>query len=308
MTENKETILDIMQQKANKLDIDLPSEMEMYESFDSEEFSSFIDDEFSVSDTIGIGSELKRLQLLSFHSSDTGLGSSSYAENMSVGDVLDCFLSVEISLAKTGIDTPILEQIAHRRQDLASRYEDIDDQIAKHDVLLVVRQCSEWIEKLKADFDDIHFFMAYSNTHINIKKLVDSPSAFFDDAIWDWLDEQPKTDFREACRALAYNSPTASVMLSLRAVEYCLRIWYEYDTGREIEQRTWGQVISELEDLYEDSQNRPPILSNLDYLRERRNAVSHTEDSPSNKEAERMIYHIEGTISEIYSIMSKKQK
>jgi hypothetical protein len=63
------------------------------------------------------------------------------------------------------------------------------------------------------------------------------------------------------------------------------------------------QVISELEDHYQDSSDRPVLLSNLDYLKAKRNSVSHPEDDPNKREAERMLYRIEGTISEIYQHM-----
>lgn len=92
-------------------------------------------------------------------------------------------------------------------------------------------------------------------------------------------------------------------MLSLRVVEYNLREWYEKDTGREIQKRNWGEVIGELEDIYESSSNRPSVLSNLDYLRDKRNEVSHPEHRPTEREAERMLYRIEGTISEIYDYL-----
>lgn len=162
---------------------------------------------------------------------------------------------------------------------------------------------TDWMYVLIDEFENLIGLTATRDSRLDIVGLINTPETFFRSEVWDWMDEQPRNDFKESCRCIAFNAPTASVMLSLRAVEDSLQVWYEYDTDREIEDRTFGQVLSELEDNYNRSE-RPRVLSNLDYLKDRRNAVSHPEESASRREAERMIYRIEGTISEIYDHMN----
>jgi hypothetical protein len=162
----------------------------------------------------------------------------------------------------------------------------------------------DWLYITSTKLQDMVVYSVSQDSRFDLEELLSSPKSFFHDDVWEWLDDAPKNDFQEAIRALAFGSPTACVMLCLRAVEYCLRLWYEDDTEREIENRTWGQVIGELEDVYEDVEDRPAVLSNLDYLRDRRNAVSHPEEHSSQREAERMLLRTEGTITELKNQMN----
>lgn len=90
-------------------------------------------------------------------------------------------------------------------------------------------------------------------------------------------------------------------MMALRCVEYCLRDWYLHETGTEIEQ-SWGRVLAALEGEFENK-DRPAVLSNLDYLRERRNEVNHPVRNPDYKEAEDTLVAVRQTVTEIYRQM-----
>lgn len=132
----------------------------------------------------------------------------------------------------------------------------------------------------------------------DVKEAMNNPELLFKPEVWNWLPEFCRKDIEESCRSLAAKCPTASVMLSLRAVEERLRFWYKTETGKEIDNPYWGNVIGELESHYEE--NRPPVLSNLDYLREKRNEVNHPDKSPTFHEAVTTLYVMSGTIREIY--------
>lgn len=117
--------------------------------------------------------------------------------------------------------------------------------------------------------------------------------------VWEWLPKQPKNDIQESIRSLNSNAPTASMMMALRAVEYCLLYWYENKTGEPAQIETWGRVLSELEEAF-DPEERPAVLSNIDYLRMKRNEITHPELTPDWSESESTLYMVRDTINEIY--------
>jgi len=89
------------------------------------------------------------------------------------------------------------------------------------------------------------------------------------------------------------------MFLSLRGVEFCLREWYHEETDDEIENTAWGGVLREIESKF-DERDQPAVLSNLDYLREKRNGIVHPDDSPAWHETEDTLFTVRRTIIEIH--------
>jgi len=235
-----------------------------------------------------------------------------YGARQICSDLFQC----EIILCITGISTDIAVQIKQRRRRIANEHrqdildgfsgEDDEDEESVQSIVTInlveagdVRSTiPDWLYITSKEFEEKKSITMMTDSRLELSSLIEEPSEFYRKDVWNWMDKQPKEDFQESFRCLGFGSYTASVMLSLRAIEHCLGRWYEDDTGREIESRTWGQVIGELEDQYEKSE-RPAMLSGLDYLKEKRNAVSHPEDSPTKREAEQMLFRAEGIITEI---------
>lgn len=168
-----------------------------------------------------------------------------------------------------------------------------------------------WINLLQQDLENEQRIPAADTGVMNVEKLLNSPESLFSQPVWNWMDSRPKSDIKEACRSIVVNSPTASIMLSLRAVEHCLRVWHEEKTGESLE-AGWGRVLAGLIDEFisENSGNKtfrqqlgelPPVLSNLHYLKEKRNEVNHPQKSPTAPEARRTLMFVVGTITEIYN-------
>lgn len=51
--------------------------------------------------------------------------------------------------------------------------------------------------------------------------------------------------------------------------------------------------------------NLPPVLTNLYYLKEKRNEVNHPEESPTPREARRTLFIVASTINEIYQVLKE---
>jgi hypothetical protein len=273
----------------------LPNDLDSYATFDASTLPDEAKTNPSYSHAYTSGRQLEnlrtRLQFGEYYEAD----STQY-----IRKILSELVLIEVVLISADINEYLIDDIEKKRRNLASEYENEDDIIREKDKYRLLDDVTDWLYTLSGEWMSRRAFPTSIDTRIKIEEIVADPSSFFGTDVWDWMERFPKEDFHQACKCLIVDSPTASTMLSLRAVEYCLRIWYEESTGREIEQRTWGQVVGELEDNYGDTNSRPAVLSNLDYLRNRRNAVSHPEDSPTIREAERMLYRTEGTISEIY--------
>lgn len=150
-----------------------------------------------------------------------------------------------------------------------------------------------------------------SNTGIlDLEKLMDGPENLFEPEIWKAMDDAPKRDISEACRSLPLGCATASLMVSLRSVEHYLRKWYEDETGEGLERGTWGSVLDDLIEIYtaeedigapalQQLSSVPSVLSNLYYLKEKRDKVSHPDESPSAYESAITLFMVAGTISEV---------
>lgn len=314
----------------NKSENPFPSTFEEYSVFEinnvPDEFKRDI--EFIDAYDIGRDLEITRQILLNIIEDDRDHLLELNKERYGVSYILWEILYIELRLRIIDICPNVQTQMQQHRQKIAFDYkgdeksgdksESTSDQssneerppeaVSEEPIILdefnahgTFDKLTDWLYILSEEFEEILGFVPSNRTRLDMFDIINNPESFFKDEVWDWMDDPPKKDFKEACQALAFDSPTACVMISLRAVEYNLRIWYEQDTERNIEHRTWGQVVGELEDVYDDVDDRPSVLSNLDYLRERRNAVSHPEDSSTQREAERMLYRVEGTISEIYN-------
>ena len=161
-----------------------------------------------------------------------------------------------------------------------------------------------WTQILRMELSDQIRIPVSSEGLIDIEKSLNDPSMLFrNDSVWTSLPHQTQLDLAESCQTLAVECPTASVFLSLRSVEERLQEWYSTETDRSIEDRTFGQVLSELDDTY-DEDSRPPILSHLDYLKDRRNQVAHPEMSPTIQEAESTLVMVRETITNIHQILN----
>lgn len=134
----------------------------------------------------------------------------------------------------------------------------------------------------------------------DVEAAMDKPEMLFLHEVWEWMPEETQSDIAEACKSLAAGCPTGAMMLSLRALEERLRKWYESEYDEEIND-TWGQVLKELEEEFGDGRPKPAVLSNLDYLREKRNEIFHPEESASFHESITMLYMVRGTITEIHN-------
>lgn len=251
-----------------------------------------------LADAYKIGSNIEELQ--------SKLSSGVESHGARKEDLLVPLEDIESTLRGRDFDSSITAQVTTARDRIREQEDTVEPDLCDR----INQQANIWervvLEELKREkvvpVDDSGIF--------DVNSLVNDPSSLFDEPIWDKLDEMPKGDLVESSRDLAIGSSTSSVIMSLRAVEYCLREWYMKEKGEELN-IAWGAVLDQLMDEYTDESKKnssllhqmsdlPPVLSNLYYLKEKRNEVNHPDESPDIHEAQRTLMIVVSTISEIY--------
>jgi hypothetical protein len=235
-------------------------------------------------------------------------------EGYPVGDgdsdhIISALENVSDILESREIDSPV----AGKANQLKIRFESdyaSDETLSSEDGEELAREARTWVGLLEEDLKEEQRIPATDTGVMEVEKLLNSPESLFNQPVWNWLHERPKSDISESCRSIVVGSTTASVMLSLRAVEHCLRVWHEEKTGESLD-AAWGRVLEKLiqEYLDDEDDNRslqqqlsalPTVLSNLYYLKEKRNEVNHPDESPTTSEAMQSLMLVVSTITEIY--------
>jgi hypothetical protein len=261
--------------------------------------------------------EIKYLTLLDTYSLGLTInylyeaGQNKYPVGQKNGDHVFAALDFLVSLLQArDIESAVAGRASQFKSDIENEYENPEDPLREEHGSQLERKAITWSSLLQQDLKEEQRIPAAETGVMEVEELLESPDSLFSQPVWNWLDERPESDIREACKSIVVGSPTASVMLSLRAAEHYLREWHEDKTGNSLE-AAWGRVLGQLMDEYleDSSENKslqhqlselPPVLSNLYYLKEKRNEVNHPQKSPTDAEARRTLMLSVGTISEIY--------
>jgi hypothetical protein len=185
-------------------------------------------------------------------------------------------------------------------KELVGSY-DVDEPPSEDDAGHAAELSTRWAEAFSAVEANRTIVHTRNSGFFDVDRAMENPEEFFEPDVWGWLKDESKRDLREAIRTLAVDCPTASVMVSLRAVERQLREWHNERSDKDIDLGPWGHVLGELADHYDDHEKeRPEVLTDLSYLKDRRNEVNHMETSPTSREAEINLRRVQATVENIY--------
>jgi hypothetical protein len=107
-------------------------------------------------------------------------------------------------------------------------------------------------------------------------------------------------DLQEAFSCLRFGSPTASVMVGLRAVEGYIREIYRKHTGQPTK-KVWGELIKEIHEiLNEKGLPNTQVIGYLDYIRNVRNTADHPDRIFIQSEAEQVFIQATNAVRELY--------
>lgn len=144
-----------------------------------------------------------------------------------------------------------------------------------------------WSREIEKFLENSTYYEILPNGVLDIDYLLRFPKDFFQKSTyWTKLSKIARGDFKEACKCLAFELPTASAFLVMRCVEDVLRRLYTIKTGRSISGFIdWGTITQQLR-----SHITADLADGLDYLRRNfRNPVSHPEAVYRQKEAETLL-------------------
>lgn len=251
---------------------------------------------FTLADALQLGTHIEYLRQITAKDGE-----------VHVRDVLDAVERIDRIFDTRNIDSEVADQVRDIKQEFE---EETLDTLPDEEVNRLEKKAITWNHLINQDLRRERRIPVSQTGLLDVDRLVDSPEGLFSEPVWDWLDERPKSDIREACRTIVIGCPTSSVMLSLRAVEHCLREWYE-EGNQELDEAAWGQVLDKLMEEYVEEEKKndtvltqlsdlPPVLSTLYHLKEKRNEVNHPEKSPDAQEARRTLMIVASTITEIF--------
>lgn len=258
--------------------------------------------DLTISDAYNLGTHIIYLQFAGRNNHP--VGSPEY------GYILESLESLQNTLLSTDTSLTVASQIEDFKAVLYTHYEGEDASTNINDELgsQLEQHAETWNQLLVETLAEERRLNVPNTGILDLEQLMGSPNQLFRQEVWESMDEIPRQDIIESCRALPMGCSTATVMVSLRAVEHYLRKWYEYETSEKLQQRTWGSVLDELMDIYVAEEDTgapviqqlsgvPSVLSNLYYLKEKRNQVSHPDESPSGHEAAITLFMVAGTIT-----------
>ena len=114
-----------------------------------------------------------------------------------------------------------------------------------------------------------------------------------------------KNDIKEAVKALICGIPTASAMISLRAVEGIIRDLYKALKGKECKKK-WNEVLNEVEgELKNRKLEFKKLEGYLHHIRKIRNEAEHPERVFTTKESENILMLAIYAIEEIYKTIEE---
>lgn len=128
---------------------------------------------------------------------------------------------------------------------------------------------------------------------IPLDHLLDSPQHLLGAGVFEVLSAIAQEDFKEACKCLAFERPTAAAFHVLRCVEECIRRLHcaYFPRAKKAGNSSWGDLTGELTRKERNPKPDSTLLAHLDHLRTRfRNPTDHPEKLYDLEEAEDLLH------------------
>jgi len=178
--------------------------------------------------------------------------------------------------------------------------------VTEEDAIYLKERATTLIELISSELNELITFQVIEECcldKVNLIKLMNSEKCvFFEDAIWKKISEIGKSDFSDAAKCLLIGAPTPATMITMRAAEEILRVYYTHKTENDPGRKTWGTMTDELKRVPDINES---LIGHLDYLRKtHRNVAQHPNKTFTQREAERIFMEIIPTVHTMYSDMN----
>jgi ribosomal protein S17E len=158
--------------------------------------------------------------------------------------------------------------------------------IEKKDAKKLLRDVKEWIDAI------INEYEKRGTVLIKEEKIEE----ILPENLLTGLDEITRGDLYDALNCILHLLPTPAVMISLRVAESLVRRYYTKITGNTAINKSWGEILNELE---QSKKVKPSISGYLRYLKDKRNEAEHPDKRFTQEESERIFIHIKELLEEL---------
>lgn len=154
---------------------------------------------------------------------------------------------------------------------------------------------NELVVELKKEFHDFETVFERESKKVSVfavpkkgiydtEDLIEHAENSLPDDVKSRIDDQTKYDIKEAGKCLAFNTPTASGVHILKAVESLIRAYHAKVTGKtlSVKSRNWGAYIRDLNNSGADKNVTAYLLHIKDFYR---NPIMHPEVRLTPQEA-----------------------
>lgn len=226
-----------------------------------------------------------------------------YDENF----VYDNLLRVERFAKKLELSSVIIELI-NRNKELLEKYDKEDKKITMQDPYR--RFFSDNMEGMSrlilSELEGKFIFESVKECALDKECLIKlsrkEKTVIFDDELWDNLGDLAISDYSDAAKCILMGASTPAAMITLRAAEEAVRMYYRHKIVEDPGKKAWGTLINELK---RQTNSNEELLEYLNYIRKsKRNLAQHPEKIYSQREAERIFMEVISMLHDIFTDMT----
>ena len=188
------------------------------------------------------------------------------------------------------VQTPILNWINHLDNSYVKEPERITlfnlnpIHINSKDSTKLLSDINHWIDEISSSLEiDFCAPPQIDTASIDKHKLMSGIESFLKDDSLKIISENAKQDLNEAIKCILYSLPTPAAMITFRASEDVLRLYYKKKSPNSAEGKRWYEIIQELSKI--EGTNKP-FVDYLNYIRTERNKAEHPDKTFTQSESE----------------------
>lgn len=215
--------------------------------------------------------------------------------NTGEGSLIEVLLAVNATLHEYDIAPETQTHIQNWTEDLNKYYVQAPNQaplygffnpvnIKQGDSELLISDIERWRTEIASYLESNFYESCQIETAIIDKsKLISGIESFLEGDSLTIISDNAKNDLNDAIKCILFSLPTPAVMITFRASEDVLRLYYENKTQNNSGRKGWNDIIQEL--LKIEDANKP-FVDYLNYIRTERNKAEHPGKTFTQSESE----------------------
>jgi hypothetical protein len=160
-----------------------------------------------------------------------------------------------------------------------------------------VNDINHWRETIVSSLEN-NFYTPFQieTALIDKSKLLSGVNSFLSEDILKQLSDNNKNDLNDAIKCILLHLPTPAAMITFRASEDILRLYYEKKTLNSSAGKRWFDIIT---DLLNTKGIKKPLVDYLNYIRDKRNEAEHPDKVFTQRECEHAFMQVVNLITDV---------